>query len=205
VGMSLRRLRLAAALLAAILILPAAAEAAGAYSNPFTGDQPYIGRTDMGVDACLTPGDPIRAVGNGVVVGIMHDWFQGQPYIWYRLTSGPYAGRYVYVAEQIKGLARIGQTLHAGQVLARYAGKGTCIEMGWSASTGATLAQATTGYTEGEVTAAGISFAHFLISLGVPGTFELAAPKPAPARARPKSHHRKPVHRKTVRSRSRSS
>ena len=39
--------------------------------------------------------------------------------------------------------------------------------MGWSAANGATLAQATTGYTEGKVTVAGVSFARFLMAAGV--------------------------------------
>jgi hypothetical protein len=155
-----------------------------AYQNPFAGEQPYVDRTDMGVDVCLSPGDPIRAVGNGVVVGIMKNWFEKQPYIWYQLTSGPYAGRYVYLAEQIKHLAPIGTTLQAGDVVARYAGKGTCIEMGWSAASGATLAQATTGYTEGQVTVAGVSFARFLMSVGVQGNFELVPTNPRTAAAK---------------------
>ncbi len=192
-GMSHRLCRLAAMLLVAVLVLPAAAQAATPYTSPFTGDTPYIGRTDMGVDVCLTPGDPIRAVGAGVVTGIMRDWYAGEPYIWYELTTGPEAGRYVYVAEQINHLARVGQTLHAGQVIARFARTGSCLEMGWSAVNGATWAQATTGYREGEVTAAGISFAHFLISLGVPGTFELSAPRPVAARAKKDKHHHTPT------------
>jgi hypothetical protein len=167
-----------AVVVAGLLGLSSGARAAVAYQNPFAGEQPYIDRTDMGVDVCLSPGDPIRAVGNGVVVGIMKNWFQKQPYIWYQLTSGPDAGRYVYVAEQIKHLAPIGATLQAGDVVARYAGKGTCIEMGWSAATGATLAQATTGYTEGQVTVAGVSFARFLMSVGVQGNFELVPTNP---------------------------
>jgi hypothetical protein len=117
------------------------------YQDPFSGEEPYVGRTD-----------------------------------------GDNAGRYVYVAEQITNLARIGQTVRAGDVVARYARKGTCIETGWSTATGATLAQATTGYTEGDVTVAGVSFARFLISLGVPGTFDLV---PAHAtRSRPTKKHR---------------
>src|SRR5438270_13524374 len=121
------RALLTIAMLAVVLIAGAAsARAATAYQNPFNAEAPYVGRTDMGVDVCLSPGDPIRAVGNGVVVGIMRNWFEKQPYIWYRLTGGPSAGRYVYVAEQIKHLAPIGSTLQAGDVVARYAGKGTC-------------------------------------------------------------------------------
>jgi hypothetical protein len=178
----------AAALLIGLLIPAAHAHAAG-YLNPFAGEQPYVGRTDMGVDLCLYPGNPIRAVGDGVVIGIEKNWSQGQPYLWYQLTDGPDADQYVYVAEQINRLARVGQTLHAGDVIARYANHGTCIETGWSEADGATVAQATTGYTEGEVTKAGISFAHLLISVGVQGMFELAPPQSQTARAKGTHKH----------------
>jgi hypothetical protein len=165
---------LAAAALASTLALGASsARAAIPYQNPFTAEQPYVGRTDMGVDLCLSPGEPIHAIGNAVVTGIIRDWDGREPYVWYELTGGPDAGHYVYVAEQITGLPSIGQTLHAGDVVARYAKKGTCIETGWAAADGETQAQSTTGYTEGEVTVAGVSFAHLLISLGVQGVFDL--------------------------------
>jgi hypothetical protein len=189
---SLRAARalLTSATLGAILLAGAAgARAAAPYQNPFNGLQPYVGRTDMGVDFCLSPGDPIRALGDGVVTGIIRNWAGRQPYVWYQLTGGPSAGRYVYVAEQITGLPKIGQTLRAGDVVARYAKKGTCIETGWSAADGETQAQATTGYTEGQVTVAGVSFARLLISLGVQGVFDLV---PAHAtRAKPGSKHHK--------------
>jgi hypothetical protein len=173
---SLRAARavLTAATLAAVLLAGATvARAATPYQDPFGAEQPYVGRTDMGVDLCLSPGDPIRALGDGVVTGIIRNWDGREPYVWYELTSGPSAGRYVYVAEQITGLPRIGQTLSTGDVVARYAKKGTCIETGWSAADGETQAQATTGYTEGEVTVAGVSFARLLISVGVQGVFDL--------------------------------
>jgi hypothetical protein len=183
------RARLAALGFAVTLLLSAAlAQAAAAYQNPFSGLAPYVGRTDMGVDLCLSPGDPIRAVGNGVVTGIIRDWSGRQPYLWYQLSGGAHAGDYIYVAEQITNLARVGQTVAAGDVIARYAKKGTCIETGWSTASGATVAQATTGYTEGQVTVAGVSFARFLISLGVEGTFDLV---PAhTSRLKPGKKHR---------------
>jgi murein DD-endopeptidase MepM/ murein hydrolase activator NlpD len=162
------------------------------YVNPFGGDTYYTGRTDMGVDFCLSPGEPIRAIGDGTVVGIIRNWFSGQPYIWYQLLDGPNAGRYVYVAEQIRRLPRIGTQLTAGEPLAYFKKRGTCIEMGWGASNGATWAQATTGYHEGQVTKAGISFARLLISVGVQGPFELHPP-PQPKR---KHSHRKHPRRK---------
>lgn len=184
------RASLTTATLAAVLLAGAAnARAATPYQNPFTGLQPYVGRTDMGVDLCLSPGDPIRALGDGLVTGIIRNWAGRQPYVWYELTNGPAAGHYVYVAEQITGLPKIGQTLRAGDVVARYARKGTCIETGWSTVDGETQAQATTGYTEGQVTMAGVSFARLLISLGVQGGFDLV---PAHAtRVKPGSKHHK--------------
>ena len=151
------------------------ASAAGytGYVDPLGGDRYVTRRTDMGVDFCLAPGEPIRALGDGIVMGIRPDWFRHQPYLWYQLLDGPDAGRYVYVAEQIRRLARIGTQLTTGQPVAYYKKSGTCIETGWGAADGATLAQATTGYTEGQVTPGGVSFAHFLISLGVQGPFDL--------------------------------
>lgn len=146
----------------------------GGYVNPLRGDRYVTGRTDMGVDFCLRRGEPIHALGDGIVVGVSPNWFAGQPYIWYQLLDGPDAGQFVYVAEQIGKLARVGAPLSAGQTIARYNSAGTCIEMGWSARNGATMAQATTGYHEGHVTKAGVSFARFLISLGVRGAFELS-------------------------------
>lgn len=159
------------------------------YVNPLSGDRYFTERTDMGVDFCLTPGEPIRALGDAVVAGVSPDWFDFEPYIWYRLLDGPDAGRYVYVAEQITRLAHVGAHLSAGQPVAFYKRTGTCIETGWSAPDGATLAQVTTGYTEGQITVAGVSFARFLISLGVRGRFEL---KPSPVKAR-----RKPLYRRS--------
>jgi hypothetical protein len=192
--LALRAIACAAAL--TVFFLPVrAAHAQTPYVNPFSSDDNYyVGRTDMGVDICLNKGDAIRAIGNGVVTGIMRNWYAGQPYIWYQLTDGPDAGRYVYVAEQITHLAHVGQTLTAGQPLARYAAKGTCIEMGWSTADGETLAAATTGYTEGQATVAGVSFARVLISVGVQGNFELQ-PTPVKAKVAKKKHHRRPKRR----------
>ncbi|MBV8991833.1 MAG: hypothetical protein JO372_25015 [Solirubrobacterales bacterium] len=156
-----------------LLFDQATAAAYTGYVNPLRADRYTTGRTDMGVDFCLTPGEPIRALGDGIVIGISPNWFRHQPYIWYQLLDGPDAGRFVYAAEQITRLAHIGARLTAGQPLAYYKNSGTCIEMGWSTLDGATLAQATTGYREAQITRAGVSFAQFLITLGVHGSFEL--------------------------------
>lgn len=191
-----RRARLVISLAGLVAGLALAAPAvASAYESPFFGDTPIVGRTDMGVDVCLTPGDPIRAIGNGTVAGIMRNWYSRQPYLWYQLTGGPQAGQYVYVAEQIDHLAQVGQSLRAGDVIARYAKSGSCLETGWSMADGETQAQASTGYTDGQVTAAGVSFARFLLTLGVTGQFELSTPQTQTNRAVTIKRHRK--HRTT--------
>jgi murein DD-endopeptidase MepM/ murein hydrolase activator NlpD len=160
---------------AATMSIPTAASASNGYVNPLRGDRYITGRTDMGVDFCLVHGEPIRAVGDGVIVGIFPNWFRHQPYVWYRLIDGPYAGRFVYVAEQITGLARVGSYVTAGQPVAYYKRSGTCIETGWASPKGSTLAHITSGYREGQVTPSGVAFARFLIPMGVHGPFELTA------------------------------
>jgi hypothetical protein len=127
----------------------------------------------MGVDFCMVAGEPIRAVGDGVVMGVFPNWFRHQPYIWYLLTDGPYAGRFVYVAEQITRMVRAGSYVRAGQPVAYYKRSGTCVEMGWSSTRGSTLAYITSGYREGQVTPAGVAFAQFVGSMGVHGPFQL--------------------------------
>jgi hypothetical protein len=134
------------------------------YVNPIPGA--VIGRTDMGVDANLKVGAPIRAIGDSRVVGISPNWYKGQPYVLLQLLSGPQKGKFYYVAEQIAPTVRAGQTLRVGQPIGRYAQSGTGIEIGWgSPSPGRTLAQATSGYSEGQQTQAGSSFRNFLGSL----------------------------------------
>jgi hypothetical protein len=71
-----------------------------------------------------------------------------------------------YVAEQIASIARPGTYVQQGQTIARYAKAGTAIEYGWSTPSGTTLAVATTGYEEGQVTPAGRSMRAWLNGLG---------------------------------------
>jgi murein DD-endopeptidase MepM/ murein hydrolase activator NlpD len=168
-------LALLLSLLAAAVVVPSGATAASGYVNPLRGDRYVTGRTDMGVDFCLVPGAPIRAVGDGVVVGIFPNWFRHQPYVWYQLIDGLYAGRFVYVAEQITRVLPVGSYVQAGQPVAYYKRSGTCIETGWSSVKGSTLAHITSGYREGQVTPAGVDFAWFLMSMGVHGRFQVKA------------------------------
>ena len=128
-------------------------------TNPL-GSGWTLGRTDMGVDANAAPGTPIHALNDSKVVQIMPNWYAGQPLVLMQILSGPNAGKYWYVAEQISQHLRIGQVILKGHTVATYAPSGTGIEIGWGSpkSSQRTLAGATTGYTEGQVTPAGANF-----------------------------------------------
>ena len=93
--------RAGCALLAALLLLPAAATAArSSYSNPFDDGSYYTGRTDMGVDYSVARHKPIVAIGTAKVLGAEHNsGWPGGHYLWYRLLDGSHAGQVVYVAE----------------------------------------------------------------------------------------------------------
>jgi hypothetical protein len=123
-------------------------------------------RTDQGVDASMPIGAPILAPCRVKILAIEPDWYAGQPLVYWELLQGPDAGRVQYVAEQITSIARPGSILQQGQAIARFAPSGTGIEFGWSTPQGITLAMATTGYEEGQVTPAGRSIRAWLNALG---------------------------------------
>jgi len=123
-------------------------------------------RTDQGVDASMPVGAPILAPSTVKILAIIPGWYAGQPLVYWELLGGPDAGRVQYVAEQITHIAPPGSILQQGQAIARFAASGTGIEFGWSTPNGVTLAVATTGYEEGEVTPAGRSMRTWLNDLG---------------------------------------
>jgi hypothetical protein len=123
-------------------------------------------RTDQGVDATMPVGSPILAPCPVKVLAIIPDWYAGQPLVYFELLDGPDAGKVQYVAEQITDIAPPGSLLQQGQAIARYAPSGTAIEYGWSTLNGVTLARATTGYEEGQVTPAGVNIRDWLNALG---------------------------------------
>lgn len=122
-----------------------------------------FGRTDQGVDLTMSPGTPIHAPAPSKLVGVISNWYAGQPYVWYQITSGPDSGKYYYVAEQFSPVTtQSGATFNAGDVIGHYASSGTAIEAGWATASGQTLAQSTTGYSEGQATTAGQDFRKWL-------------------------------------------
>lgn len=121
-----------------------------------------IGRTDQGVDISNSPGAPLPAIGTSKVIGVIPNWFDGEPFVWLQALDGPLKGRYYYYAEQLTNIAPVGSVLQNGATVANYAGSGTGVEAGLATASGSTLARATTGYTEGQVTPAGTLFKQLL-------------------------------------------
>jgi hypothetical protein len=123
-------------------------------------------RTDQGVDAQLPVGAPILAPCEIKILAIEPNWYAGQPLVYFELLQGQQAGQVQYVAEEITDIAPPGSILQQGQTVAKYAAHGTAIEYGWSTLNGITLAKATTGYEEGEITPAGTYMRNWLNALG---------------------------------------
>jgi len=144
------------------------------YVQPVPGG--VIGRTDQGVDISAPPGTPIRAIADEQVVGIIPNWYAGQPFVWFRELG---TNVYNYVAEQITNLPRRGQIFRAGQTVATVAQSGTALELGYATASGQTLAKATTGYTEGQVTPAGQRYRQQVI-MGGGGPVRSSGPGPVP-------------------------
>ena len=143
----------------------AAAVTSATYINPL----PYVTRwerTDQGVDATMNLGDPILAPCRIKILDIEPGWYLTQPLVYFELLEGADAGQVQYVAEQITDIAPPGSILEQGQAIARYAKTGTAIEYGWSTLSGVTLAVATTGYEEGQITPAGRNIRAWLNALG---------------------------------------
>lgn len=137
----------------------------GSYINPLQFVNVWE-RTDQGVDATMPVGAPILAPTQVKILAIEPDWYLGQPLVYWELLAGPDAGMEQYVAEEVTDIAPPGSILQQGQVIARYAPSGTGIEYGWSTPDGVTLAVATSGYEEGQITPAGVNMRNWLNSLG---------------------------------------
>lgn len=153
---------------------------AGHYVNPFPGAQ--TGRIDQGVDYTakqfLSPGRAKVLVANQTDAG-----WGGGGYLALELLDGPLKGSIVYMAEGIAPLVQVGETVAAGQAVAKpvtnpYNGTVGNIEAGWANphSPGQPLAQTFTGYGGDQSTqalTAGYSFSQFVHALGgVAGVFQ---------------------------------
>ena len=85
--------------------------------NPFAGEAWAPSRNDQGLDYEPLKVEPIRAIGSGTIVGI-GSWGSYGPWFDYRLASGQFAGKCVYVAEHIGSILAPGTSFNAGDTLA---------------------------------------------------------------------------------------
>jgi hypothetical protein len=128
-------------------------------------------RIDQGVD-CSGSGT-IGALGPAVVTQVVPSGsgWEGGGYVEYKLTAGPYAGRYVFAAEGVTPTVSVGQALSPGHPVATIIpGSSTGVEIGFAAGVGqsAYASRYGGGYSEGQLTAAGQAFSDLIESLGGP-------------------------------------
>jgi|SRR5579864_2389961 len=149
--------------------------ATAVYANPVgAGLRPE--RIDQGVDY----GGPgaLYALGAGTIASVYNSGWPGGTFIALRLEAGPYAGQYVYYAEDIAPAVAVGDHVTAGQLIGHATGGPSGIELGWAAAPGSgnSLAsqagQIAAGLQHGDAgaysTAYGVAFNDLIKSLGAP-------------------------------------
>lgn len=142
------------------------------YSNPLRHVSNLVPeRIDQGVDYSGT--GPVYAIGPGVVTMVAgassSGW--GGPYIQYRLTAGPYAGKLVYFAEGVTPSVRPGEHVTSGTVIGHMSGG---IETGFASGVGTESEARKQGQTPGTGDAGSVStafgklFNSLLVDIGAP-------------------------------------
>lgn len=149
-------------------------------------------RIDMGVD--YSGSGPVLALGRARIL-LASDRLAGPESCWgktcvprpgdwvmYRLLDGPFAGRYVYIVENITITVRTGQTVAAGQPIAILHDASPNLEIGWAAGRGVyTLAaarrhQCACSDPGGWSSIEGRNFNAFLTWLGAPSGYITSIP-----------------------------
>jgi hypothetical protein len=168
-------------------VLQTAHRPAWAYTNPVKAVRDLeSGRIDMGVD--YAGSGPVLALGDGqVTVASNHDsgppscygktcWPVGGIVV-YRLSDGPFAGKYVYVAENITADVSAGQTVQTGEQIATVHNAYPDMETGWASGSGTeALAiadghQCPCGDPGNWSTIEGRNFNRLLVALGAPSGY----------------------------------
>jgi hypothetical protein len=179
-------------------VFGAVASASGArpaspYVNPLRAVRGLqASRIDMGVD--YSGSGPILALGRAKVV-LASDRLAGPESCWgktcvpppgdmivYRLLAGPFAGKYVYVVENITISVKAGQIVRAGEQIAILHPASPNLEIGWASGHGVqTLAaadrhQCACSDPGGWSSIEGRNFDALLVALGAPGGYLTTVP-----------------------------
>jgi len=145
-----------------------------AYLNPLRDVSGLLPeRVDQGVD--FGGSGPVYALGDAVITnaqGSNYGW-PGGGWITYQLTSGPDAGKLVFLAEDVTPQVQAGQHVTSSTVIATMFNGGDGIETGWAQPTGFTAESQSpeAGGIDGNgpfPTMIGMNFEQMLHSLGVP-------------------------------------
>lgn len=141
------------------------------YINPIQPGLWAPARTDQGVDWLpLHPDTPVLAIGDGVVTfSSLHSYWVGGGNITYKLTTGPKAGLYIYVAEHLTSVLPVGSVVTAGQVIALAQPGYPWTEWGWAKPPGTWSfgpAVPYSGLPDGTPTQGGLAMARFFQELG---------------------------------------
>ena len=88
---------------AGTILATGCAAAAGTYIHPFAGEAWGLARNDQGVDYLPRTIEPFRPIGAGTIVEV-GSWGMYGPWFDYRLASGRFAGKCIYVAEHIASI-----------------------------------------------------------------------------------------------------
>lgn len=149
------------------LAVPATALDVAGYINPLAGQGWGLGRTDQGVDYLPDVPEPVRAIGDGVVVvsSTTTRW-PGGAFISYQLTDGPKAGNVIYVAEHLTGLVPEGASVMAGATIATAWPGYPWTEWGWATCSGDLPVVQYDGAPDGTPMTGGSAFARFMRELG---------------------------------------
>jgi len=152
-------------------------QAAKLYANPLKDANVTAERIDMGVDYAGT--GHFSAIAKGVVTEATNyttGWTSAHPggYVEYRITQeGPLHGVHVYHSEGVSTRHKVGDELHAGDWVCRLRpGWPTGTESGFAAGNGGEATWAAVyggGYSEGQLTRAGLAFSRLVQHLGGPG------------------------------------
>jgi hypothetical protein len=167
--------------------------AASVYVNPLREVRGLqASRIDMGVD--YSGSGPILAIGRAKVV-LASARLAGPESCWgktcvpppgdmivYRLLDGRFAGKYVYVVENITIAVHAGQTVSAGEKIATLHPASPNLEMGWASGRGAQTLAAAFGHQcacrdpGGWSSIEGRNFNALLVWLGAPGGYLTTVP-----------------------------
>ncbi|MGN6166747.1 MAG: hypothetical protein ACTHQQ_01060 [Solirubrobacteraceae bacterium] len=148
------------------------------YTNPLRAVRGLRrGRIDQGVD--YAGSGPILALGRGEVIKATNkdSGWPGHGWLLYQLSRGPFAGKYVYVAENITVRVKTGQPVTAGEKIATLHHGFPNMETGWASDIrDTTLANADghlcpCGDPGGWSTVEGRNFNHLLVVLGAPSGY----------------------------------